>query len=124
MRIRISWDGAAAMGTLNETETAGAVGAALPLTGTAKTWGKEVYFETPVHATLEPDARDVVPPGTICFWPQGNAIAIPYGRTPASQGDECRLVGPANVVGALEGDPKILASLTEGKEVRVEELGA
>lgn len=120
MQVRIAWEGGGTPATLNTSETAKAVYGALPLSGCAKTWGQEVYFEVPLAAELAPDAREVVAPGTICFWPQGHAIAIPYGPTPVSQGDECRLVGPVNVLGRLEGDPAMLGTVEPGTAIRLE----
>jgi hypothetical protein len=74
----------------------------------------------PVNAGLEPDAQQVVPPGTICFWVQGKSLAIPFGPTPVSQGNECRLVTKVNLLGKLEGDPRVLESVRDGDDIRVE----
>jgi hypothetical protein len=73
-----------------------------------------------MQADLEADARQVVPPGTICFWVQGDSLAIPFGPTPVSTGDECRLVTKVNVLGKLEGDPRVLQSIRDGDAIQVE----
>jgi hypothetical protein len=120
MRIRISWDKGEVFGALTDTPTANKLLKALPLSSSANTWGKEVYFSVPVRAELEPDARQVVSPGTICFWVEGQSVAIPFGPTPVSQGNECRLVTNVNVLGKLEGDPQTLQSIRDGDDIRVE----
>lgn len=119
MRIHITWDGGEAFGTLNETPTARCLAEALPHTAQANTWGEEVYFTLPVETELAPDATDVVDPGTLCYWVQGTSLALPYGPTPASQGGECRLVTAVNILGKLEGDPRVLSSIGDGTSVRV-----
>lgn len=119
-RIRIAWNGGEVTADLRDSPTAREVLAALPCDATANTWGEEVYFELPVAPTLEPDARDVVDPGTVCFWVQGSSLALPYGRTPASKGAESRLVTPCNVLGKLDGDPRALKSVRPGAKIRVE----
>lgn len=96
--------------------------AALPCESTVNTWGEEVYFTLPVSAALEPGAQQVVEPGTVCFWVEGSALALPWGRTPASRGDECRLVSPCNVLGRIRGDPATLDTARDGDTVLVEAL--
>lgn len=119
-RVRISWQTGEVTADLRDTATSRRVLAALPCEATANTWGAEVYFSLPVKATLEPDARQVVDPGTVCFWVEGNSLALPYGPTPVSRGDECRLVTTCNVLGRLEGDPRVLKTIRDGALIRVE----
>jgi hypothetical protein len=121
-RVRLSWRGGEVTANLQKTPTVKQLLAILPRESRACTWGEEVYFELPVKAALEADARQVVEPGTVCFWVEGNALALPYGRTPASQGAEPRLVSPCNVLGKIEGDPRQLAKIRAGDAIRVELL--
>ena len=120
MRIRISWEKGEVFGVLTGTPTAKKLLNVLPCSSSANTWGDEVYFSVPVNAEMESDAQQVVPPGTICFWVEGQSLAIPFGPTPISRGDECRLVTKVNVLGKLEGDPRVLESIRDGDQMRVE----
>ena len=70
----------------------------LPLKSNISVWGDEIYFPVEsINLELEDDAKDVMELGEIAFWIQGNSIAIGFGVTPVSVGDEIRLINDANV---------------------------
>ena len=122
MRIRFDFGTLTLDAELLDTATARAVAAALPISSSAMTWGEEVYFEIPVKVVREKDARAVVTPGEVAYWPDGHCIALGFGRTPISQGDECRLASPCNIFGKILGDAKQLAKVKAGATVKVSAL--
>jgi hypothetical protein len=109
-RIRITLGNVMVTAALNDSRTAGLIRQALPIISSAQLWGDEVYFATPVE-TGEEDPRADVPAGTVAYWPQGKALCLFFGQKPYS---------PVNVVGTLDGDPRVLPPVRDGDRVRVE----
>ncbi|NCO38821.1 MAG: hypothetical protein GW892_08960 [Armatimonadetes bacterium] len=118
--MKITAGEVAAYAELNDSNTAAAIAAALPLEGRANTWGDEIYFSIPVDCEPE-NGREVVDLGDLGYWPPGTAFCIFFGRTPASRGDEIRPASPVNVFGKVEGDPTVFKSVPDGAVVTLEE---
>lgn len=108
-------------GLLNDSATAQALAAALPIQGEARLWGEEIYFPVPqVVAELDDTAKAVVNVGDLGYWPTGRAFCIFFGVTPASVPGEIRPASAVNLVGRLLGDPCCLKLVPEGARVRLE----
>jgi hypothetical protein len=102
----------------NDSETAGKIWDALPLEAAGSYWGGEIYFGIPVRASLEGDAQDVVEPGTVAYWAEGQCLCIFWGPTPASHGSECRAASAVSIVGRVL-NPSVLPEL-KARKVRAE----
>lgn len=118
-RINFEFGGITIAAELLDTPTADAIWDALPVSSRVATWGDEVYFDSGVSCDEEAKARTEMQLGEIAYWPPGEAIAIGFGRTPASIGDEIRLASPSNVWARALDDVLVLAKVRAGSSVTV-----
>ena len=118
LRIDVAGRELTASWTDDTPETRTAIADALPVTGSGTRWGAELYFSIPVDVPAE-NAREEVPVGAVAYWPQGNALCLFWGPTPASQGEEPRAAAPVNVVAQLD-DVAPLRDSETGAQVTVE----
>jgi len=101
------------------TETVRKLVEVLPFTSTVHRWGDEIYFDAPFHACLESNARADMDVGDVAFWPDGDAIAVFFGRTPASVDERPRAYSPCNILGRVFEDVSVLRRIKDGVKVEV-----
>ena len=105
---------------LKETETAEKIYNAVPINSSINTWGEEIYFNTNLSINREKEAKAVVDFGEIAFWTEGSAIAIGYGKTPVSSGDEIRLASPCNIWANADFDKSFFGNINDGDKVSLD----
>ena len=106
---------------LNDSKSAAAIAAALPIEAKAETWGDEIYFGIGLRLAGE-SPREVVALGDLGYWPPGQAFCIFFGPTPMSRGDEIRPASAVNVVGRVLGDARAFTRVRAGSRVRIEAI--
>ena len=118
--IRILIGSVALDAVLSDTPCANAIAAALPIRAEVQAWGDEFYFTVPVATDLDETATVDVEAGDIGYWPPGRALALFFGPTPLSPGDRPVPASAVNLVGRIEGDPRVLRKVKGAAEVRIE----
>ena len=108
---------------LNNSVTSKAIQKLNDFIAKINTWGEEIYFETPLKtAKLEPNSRDVINLGEVAYWVEGSSIAIGFGPTPASLGNEIRLVTKVNIIGnydVSDANLEFLKNLNDYNKINV-----
>jgi hypothetical protein len=117
--IRITAGAVTLDAELNDSKSAAAIAAALPIEAKAETWGDEIYFGIGLSLAGE-SPREVVELGDLGYWPPGQAFCIFFGLTPMSRGDEIRPASAVNVVGRMVGDARAFKRVRAGSRVRIE----
>jgi uncharacterized protein len=105
---------------LFNTETAKAIADLLPIEIRPEEWGDEFYFEVAVELPLDETATSKVKIGDIGYWPPGNALAIFFGPTPISRGEDPVPASDVNLVGKIIGDASILRQAKGSGKIRIE----
>jgi len=117
--IRITAGAVTLDAELNDSKSAAAIAAALPIEAKAETWGDEIYFGIGLALAGE-SPQEVVELGNLGYWPPGQAFCIFFGPTPMSRGDEIRPASAVNVVGRVVGDARAFKRVPAGSRVRIE----
>ncbi|HEX9925530.1 MAG TPA: cyclophilin-like family protein [Anaerolineae bacterium] len=79
-----------------------------------------MYFDIPIKAEQESEARAEVEVGELGYWPVGQAFCIFFGPTPVSTGDKPRAASPVNILGRVLGDATMFRRVAGGTSSRLE----
>ena len=104
------------------TPTAEEIWKNLPIKGTVNVWGEEIYFTIPLEIGLEAGATQDLEVGALAYWPNGPALCIFFGPTPASTGTKPRAYSPVNIVGQIIDDTKPLKSVYDGADILIKAI--
>ncbi len=119
-RIRIIIDGKEIKAELYNTECAEKIYNSLPIESEINEWGDEFYFSIGIKMPLDSTAKTHVKVGDIGYWPPGEALAIFFGKTPISKGEDPVAASEVNIIGRLIDDPNSLKKLKGAKRIRIE----
>lgn len=120
MRVKISIGGVLLDAELFDTACAREIAASLPIESVPSEWGDEFYFEIPVKMPLDETATTEVKVGDIGYWPPGRALAIFFGKTPISRGEDPVPASEVNLVGKIIGDATALKKAKRAGKIKIE----
>jgi uncharacterized protein len=121
-RIRVTVGTVSLEGEFVDTPCGKALSALFPLKNAFNVWGDEFYFSVPLDYPLDDTATRRVSIGDIGYWPPGPAMAIFFGPTPMSDGDEPVPASEVNLVGRLFGDVTVLRSEKKAGTISIDKV--
>jgi hypothetical protein len=116
-KIAIEISGKTLGAELNGTRTAELFFDTLPSRISLRRGGDEYYGDIGLEVDAAGDARAEMEIGELAIWPEGNALCIFFGPTPASVDEKPRAISPVNPVGVVLDDVSFLKGLPERIEI-------
>jgi len=120
--IKITIGGIQLLADLKPNRTAQAIVDALPITAPVNQWGEEFYCKVPGVKDYRETAKNQVKVGDVAFWGNGEMLAVFFGRTPMSLGEDPVPADRVNVIGKIQGDAKVLQQAAGATTMQVELL--
>jgi len=75
-----------------------------------------------INTIIDKTAKNIINKGEIAFWVEGASIAIGFGPTPISKGNEIRLITNVNIIGKTAENLSALSMVNSGEIVIVEQV--
>ncbi|MEC4681297.1 MAG: cyclophilin-like fold protein [Nitrospirota bacterium] len=121
-KIKITIGGIQVVAELKPNRTAQAILDALPINAPVNQWGEEFYCKLPGIKDHRETATSQVKVGDVAFWGVGEMLAVFFGRTPMSLGEDPVPADRVNVIGKIQGDAKVLQQAMGATTMQVELL--
>ena len=121
-KVRITVGSVQLDAELKSTKTAQEVYAALPVESPVNTWGEEFYFKLAGVKDHRETATNQVKVGDVAFWGAGQVLAIFFGRTPMSMGQDPVPADRVNIIGRILGDASVLRQVMDASTIRIERI--
>jgi hypothetical protein len=121
-RIKITIGGIQLLADLKPNRTAQAIVDALPISAPVNQWGEEFYCKVAGVKDYRETAKNQVKVGDVAFWGMGEMLAVFFGRTPMSLGEDPVPADRVNVIGKIQGDAKMLQQAVGATTMQVELL--
>ena len=121
-KIRITVGSVQLDAELKSTKTAQEVYAALPVESPVNTWGEEFYCKLAGVKDHRETATNHVKVGDVAFWGAGQVLAIFFGRTPMSMGQDPVPADRVNIIGHILGDASVLRRVMDISTIRIERI--
>lgn len=121
-RIKISMGGISIEAELKPTRTANGIYDSLPVEAAVNQWGEEYYCNIPGVKDHRETATTNVKVGDVAFWGLGSMLAVFFGRTPMSIGEDPVPADRVNVIGRVIGDPLVLRQAAGATMMKVEKV--
>lgn len=103
--------------SLEQTQSAAHIAAALPLFSNVETWGDSIHFEIPIRGGRDRTARINAEIGGLYYWAEDHRLILVFGPTPISGRGEIRLPRPCNLIGRTGDELKALTKVHPGQKV-------
>ncbi len=123
-RIKITIGGVVLEAELKPMRTAQDIYDVLPVEATVNQWGEEFYCKLPGVKDYRETATTNVKVGDVAFWGLGGMLAVFWGRTPMSIGEDPVPADRVNIVGRLIGDPTVLHEAVGATMMKVEKVSS
>ena len=121
-KVRITVGSVQLDAELKSTKTALEIYGALPIESPVNTWGEEFYFKLAGVKDHRETATNQVKVGDVAFWGAGQVLAIFFGRTPMSMGQDPVPADRVNVIGRILGDASLLRRVMDVPTIRIERI--